>query len=82
MDCSLKFDAEIGSLIFESKDSIRSLEIHLGNKKIKENLWRGSRDGFKADDFHLRCNDKGKTLTVVKTTRGTVLGGYTDISWS
>ena len=27
------------------------------------------------------CDDKGPTLTIVKTARGNVFGGYTDLFW-
>ena len=82
-DCPLTLHVDLfGSLILKDPVSVRSLKIGLGNHKIKENLWRGSRDGFGADQFHERCDEMGKTLTVVKTERGSVFGGYTDISWT
>jgi len=45
-------------------------------------LYRGSRDGFKAKNFHDCCDNKGATLTLVKGEDGRVFGGYTDISWT
>ena len=44
-------------------------------------MWRGSRDGFGAGDFHEKCDGKGPTLTVVKTEKGNVFGAYTDLDW-
>ena len=44
-------------------------------------LYRGSRDGFKASDFHDRCNNKGETLTIIKSNDGYIFGGYTEIDW-
>jgi hypothetical protein len=44
-------------------------------------LYRGSRDGFGAADFHLKCDDKGATVTIVKSTEGNIFGGYSDQSW-
>lgn len=72
---------KIDSLILKNSISLKSLQTYLGNQLIKENLWRGTRDGFTARNFHSKCDDKGKTLTVIKTERGSVFGGYTDISW-
>ena len=43
---------------------------------------RGSVDGFKAQTFIDRCNNKGKTVTIVKSTNGKVFGGYTDLNIS
>jgi len=45
-------------------------------------LWRGTRDGFASSTFHKLCDGKGKTLTVVKTTREYIIGGYTSVPWS
>ena len=32
--------------------------------------------------FHSLCDGKSKTITVIKTTTGYILGGYTSISWT
>lgn len=45
-------------------------------------LYRGSRDGFMASDFHSRCDNFGDTLTVVKSTSGHIFGGYTNQKWN
>jgi hypothetical protein len=45
-------------------------------------LYRGSRDGFAAADFHRLCDGKGRTLTVVQTPQGCVFGGYASVSWN
>jgi hypothetical protein len=47
-----------------------------------ELLYRGSRDGFAAADFHRLCDGKGPTLTVVQTPQGHVFGGYASASWN
>jgi hypothetical protein len=44
-------------------------------------LWRGSRDGFAARDFHRRCDGRSPTLTVIRDTRGNVFGGFTGVAW-
>lgn len=45
-------------------------------------LYRGSRDGFEPCIFHSRCDDKGATVTVIRSDQGHVFGGYTDVSWT
>jgi len=51
--------------------------------KQKWNLvYRASRDGFEAANFHSKCNDKAHNLVVIKSTQGNVFGGYTDQDWS
>jgi hypothetical protein len=44
-------------------------------------LYRGSRDGFQAADFHSKCDGFEKTLAIIKSTLGNVFGGYTDLDW-
>ena len=52
------------------------------NKKIKfELLFRKSRDGSICSDFHRCCDNKGPTLTLIKTSKNYIFGGYTPFSW-
>jgi hypothetical protein len=44
-------------------------------------LWRGSRDGFDARDFHSRCDGHANTLTVILDTNGNIFGGFTPVQW-
>mmetsp|Transcript_2677 Transcript_2677/g.4141 ORF Transcript_2677/g.4141 Transcript_2677/m.4141 type:complete len:596 (+) Transcript_2677:98-1885(+) len=44
-------------------------------------LYRSSRDGTSGADFHSKCDDQGCTLTVIETTDGFVLGGYSNNPW-
>jgi hypothetical protein len=45
-------------------------------------LFRASRDGWKAQDFHRCCDKQGPTVTVIRSESGHVFGGVTDVSWS
>jgi hypothetical protein len=44
-------------------------------------LWRGSRDGFGAGDFHGRCDGHANTLTVILDTDDNIFGGFTPVRW-
>ena len=44
-------------------------------------LYKGTRDGFGASDFHRLCDRKGKTIVIVKSTNGYIFGGYSAIEW-
>jgi hypothetical protein len=45
-------------------------------------LYRGSRDGFDPNDFHLRCDGKSPTLTVFKAQESSfIFGGFTTGVW-
>ena len=54
----------------------------LNNRNFKaELLYRKSRDGFKPEDFHDRCDNKGITITLIETKKGNKFGGYTELQW-
>jgi len=53
----------------------------LQHKKFKL-LFRASKDGFQAYQFHQKCDNKGATLVVVESTLNHVFGGYASCSWS
>ena len=44
-------------------------------------LYRSSRDGSSNDQFHHKVDTKGRTLLLIETTEGGVLGGYTNTPW-
>ena len=44
-------------------------------------LFRATQDGFKSEDFHKICDNKGPTLTLVKTKNGCYFGGFTVSNW-
>eukprot|EP00732_Lithocolla_globosa_P005638 Lithocolla_globosa_v1_NODE_5961_length_1157_cov_15.433757.p1 type:complete len:359 gc:universal NODE_5961_length_1157_cov_15.433757:1131-55(-) len=45
-------------------------------------LYRGSRDGFEATQFHSKCDHQGPTCTIIKSEGGWVFGGYASVSWN
>ena len=46
-----------------------------------ELLYQGSRNGRKGSDFHVKCDDKGATITVIFSSDGFIFGGFSDKSW-
>ena len=44
-------------------------------------LFRASRDGFAAAAFHSKCNNKGPTITIVKSGNN-IFGGFAEESWT
>jgi hypothetical protein len=44
-------------------------------------LYRGSRDGFGAGDFHSLCNGHQNTVTLISSTNHCIFGGYTPLAW-
>ncbi|KAF2071433.1 hypothetical protein CYY_007257 [Polysphondylium violaceum] len=53
------------------------------NKRMGfELLYRASENEFSAKSFHLTCNGKGSTITVIETIDGDMFGGFNSQSWS
>jgi hypothetical protein len=44
-------------------------------------LYHASRDGNEAVTFHSNCDDMGATLTIIKTTDGHIIEGYSPCCW-
>ena len=77
-------DSVISDLIFDSlctKDPKEKAYLHklLKNKKLRMTLlYRGSRDGWEAEDFHSRADGKSPTISLFKVKDGPCIGGYTE----
>lgn len=44
-------------------------------------LYKASRDGWNSTDFHNKCDNKGETVTVIKSGNN-IFGGYLGTSWN
>ncbi len=44
-------------------------------------IYRASDDGFSSKNFHSNCDNKASTLTVIKTTKKEIFGGYIERAW-
>jgi hypothetical protein len=61
-------------------DLIQICEFNLNDKWTL--LYRGTRDGFGAKDFHSKCDGKSPTLTIIKAQGSEyIFGAYTEASW-
>jgi hypothetical protein len=45
-------------------------------------IYKASRDGLDANAFHIRCNNQGPTMTIVRSTNNHLFGGYTAVAWT
>ena len=50
------------------------------NFKWKQ-IYKASKDGFSATNFHAKCDGQSKTLTIIRSASGYVFGGYTTKHW-
>ena len=64
-------------LKLDDKEYLMSL---LGDKQLRL-LYRMTMHGVMGKDFHSRCDNKGPTVTIFKTSTGRRCGGYTGLSW-
>ena len=79
---------KINSNIFKSLEEIDFIITRLLNsprlksKKISLNLlFKATKDGTNASDFHKKCDGKVQQLVFIKTTEGEIFGGYTKIGF-
>ena len=75
-------DSEIISKDDQAMFLIESLpEFKKPSSKL-ELLYRGSAHGWRPIEFHSKCDNKGPTLSIIRTNNGRICGGYTSISWT
>ena len=66
----------------EDKDFVKTSVPNFSSSIIAFNLlYRGSTDGWDVSDFHSKCDNKGPTITLIKSKAGRVCGGFTSIPW-
>lgn len=73
------FDSTILASYSQSINLIKLCGFNL-NTKFKL-LYRATRDGFSASDFHAKCDNITPTLSIVKARNSNVFGGYTEQTW-
>jgi len=68
-------------------------KLNINRLFLKDKKWlliyKATKDGFKASDFHRLCDNRGATLTLIQTRhrfhkkkRDPIFGGYTTIPWT
>ena len=67
------------SLVITPDEGVALIQMtHFENATL---LYRATRDGFSASAFHLKCDGKPNTLTIIKNNFNYVFGGYTSAKW-
>ena len=46
-----------------------------------ELIFKMTEDGYKCIDFYNKCENKGPTLILIKTTKNKIFGGFTPLNW-
>jgi len=67
-----------------SEEHQKKLNEFYGNRDQKWVLiYKATRDGFRAVDFHRCCDNQGPTMTIIQSKSGGYLfGGYSSVSWA
>lgn len=52
------------------------------NDQRWELIYKASRDGFDANAFHSRCDNKGSTITIIRSNNNYLFGGYATLPWT
>ena len=64
------------------KEIIKWIKQKTNKNEIKfEKIFTMSVNGSSSEDFHNYCDNKGPTLTLVKTTKNKIFGGFTPLNW-
>ena len=78
------YDFDISSIIKKKKDKMKLKEWLTYNGRIKQiNLiYRASIDGDSCESFFNKCGNKGPTISVIKSNKGKIFGGYSKAEWT
>ncbi|CDW73405.1 tldc domain-containing protein [Stylonychia lemnae] len=70
----------------QSKETLKfktyAKELEEKMEQLKNEIAKGTRDGFQAFDFHKHCDNQGPTISFIKSEHGQIFGGYTSLSWT
>ena len=72
-----KIDDKIMSIINKENKNYKEKE----NDFLFKLVYRGTRDGDSAKEFHKRCDKIGQNITFVKTDKDKIFGGFTYCNW-
>jgi len=77
----LLYDRYPGGSVLLTPHFFRIIQGWFGGPKLWDLRYRGTRDGFNANDFHRCCDNIGPTVTLIRAN-GHLFGGYTPLSWN
>ena len=74
-------DSSILNNCEREKEFVNKLLEWTGSKSM-ELLYRGTKDGMTAQNFHNKCDNKGKTICLCLNDKNNIFGGYSSIPWA
>ena len=76
------FRKDIDSLILRDKEDLRFFKHKILGSAKSNLVYRGSRDGFLASNFHQNCDGVSNTIVLIQNENDRIFGGYTSVKWS
>ena len=72
------------SQILNKQEDIEFIKNNLFSQKLKQikKIYQGSKNGFTSKDFHLLVDNKGATLTIIKSSKNEIFGGFNSFNWT
>ena len=79
----MNIQRKMDSMIIKDENIVKMLKNWINpNDSINfELLYRGTKDGDSLNNFYLKCENKSPTISIIKTEKGKIIGGYTTIPW-
>jgi len=71
-----------GGTLLDRDQQLKLNEFYGAHNQQWQLIYKATRSGFSASTFHQLCDDKGATMTVIKSSEGWMFGGFTTQSWS
>lgn len=62
-------------------DVINKRLLRQNKRTVYTLIYKATRDGDKADNFHAMCDSYNNTIVLIKTTKGRKFGGFTHEKW-
>ncbi|KAJ5078150.1 pep-cterm sorting domain-containing protein [Anaeramoeba ignava] len=72
------------SSIIQEKQQVNQLKEWINDDKNFARMKKGfsaKQDGFSGEDFHNKCDNKGRTLIIIKTSNDSIFGAYTKVGF-
>ncbi|KAJ5078883.1 e3 ubiquitin-protein ligase [Anaeramoeba ignava] len=73
------------SEIIKDIEYVKRLQEWINDNDFFSKMKKGfsaKRDGFDCDKWHSICDNKGKTLVIIKTKDNFIFGGFTQVGWT
>ncbi|KAJ5070845.1 pep-cterm sorting domain-containing protein [Anaeramoeba ignava] len=85
---SFIFKPRIGlksTIIIQEVEHFKKLKEWINDDEFFYKMKKGysaKRDGFNSQNWHSKCDEKGKTLIIIKTKDNYIFGGFTKVGWT